>query len=105
MAIFEMRTYTIRVGLLHDYLRLYHEEGLATHCRFLGPSVAWFYSEVGELNQVMMIWRYDSHQDREERRERLYADPDWLAFIPKTRAYIERMENRIIKPAFFSPLQ
>lgn len=105
MAIFEMRTYTIRVGLLQEYLRLYHEEGHDIHCRFLGPSVAWFYSEVGELNQVIMIWRYDSHQDRETRRERLYADPDWLAFIPKTRAYIERMENRIVKAAFFSPLQ
>jgi hypothetical protein len=105
MAIFEMRTYTIRVGLLQDYLRLYHDEGMATHNRFLGPPVAWFHSEIGELNQVVMIWRYDSHHDREEKRERLNADPDWLAFIPKTRAYIEKMENRIIKPAFFSPLQ
>jgi hypothetical protein len=105
MAIFEMRTYTIRVGLVQDYLRLYHDEGYALHCRHLGPCTAWFQSEIGELNQVMMIWRYDSAQDREDRRERLYADPGWLAFIPKTRAYIEKMENRIIRPTFFSPLQ
>jgi hypothetical protein len=26
MAIFEMRTYTIRVGMLHDYLAFYHRE-------------------------------------------------------------------------------
>lgn len=105
MAIFEMRTYTIRVGMLQDYLKFYHAEGMEIHNRYLGPSVGWFYSEVGPLNQIMMLWRYESHAVREERRERLYADPDWLAFIPKTAAYIEAMENRILKPAFFSPMQ
>lgn len=105
MAIFEMRTYTIRVGLVQDYLALYHTEGYEPHCRCLGPCVAWFQSDIGELNQVMMIWRYDDYRDREIRRERLAADPEWLAFIPKTRAFIEKMENRIIKPTFFSPLQ
>ena len=53
----------------------------------------------------MMMWRYDSHAERELRREKLYADADWLAFIPKTGAYIEKMENKIVKPAFFSPMQ
>jgi NIPSNAP len=105
MPIFEMRTYTIRVGLLHDYLKFYHAEGFEIHCRYLGPTVGWFHTEVGPLNQVMMMWRYDSHADREARRERLYADPDWLAFIAKTGAYIEKMENRILRPTFFSPLQ
>jgi NIPSNAP len=105
MAIFEIRTYTIKPGLLQDYLKFYHQEGLEIHCRYLGPSVGWFYTEVGALNQIMMMWRYESHAEREQRREKLYADPDWLAFIPKTGAYIEKMENKIVKPAFFSPLQ
>lgn len=105
MAIFEIRTYTIRVGMLQDYLKFYHDEGFEIHCRYLGPSVGWFYTEVGPLNQIMMMWRYDSHAEREEKRARLYADPEWLAFIPKTAAYIEAMENRIVRPAFFSPMQ
>ena len=57
MAIFEIRTYTIRTGMLQDYLKFYHQEGFEIHCRHLGPSVGWFYSEIGELNQVMMMWR------------------------------------------------
>ncbi|MCX7339069.1 MAG: NIPSNAP family protein [Hyphomicrobiales bacterium] len=105
MAIIELRTYTIRTGLLHEYLKVYHQEGFEIHCRYLGPSIGWFHSEVGPLNQVLMMWRYDNHAEREQRRERLYADPDWLAFVPKTSAYIEAMENRILKPTFFSPLQ
>ena len=105
MAIFEIRTYTIKPGLLQDYLKFYHQEGFEIHCRYLGPSIGWFYTEVVTLNQIMMMWRYDSHAERELRREKLYADADWLAFIPKTGAYIEKMENKIVKPAFFSPMQ
>lgn len=105
MAIFEIRTYTIRSGKLNEYLKLYHEEGFEIHCRFLGPSIGWFHTEIGALNQVMMMWRYENHAERESRRERLYADPEWLAFIPKTGAYIERMENSIVRPTFFSPMQ
>jgi hypothetical protein len=52
-----------------------------------------------------MMWRYEDYADREARRTALYADPQWLAFIPKTRDYIEQMDNKILKPAFFSPLQ
>jgi len=53
----------------------------------------------------VMMWRYDSHADRETKRAALYADPEWLAFIPKTRAFIEKMQNRILVPTSFSPLQ
>lgn len=105
MAIFEERTYTIRTGLVADYLTLYEREGAPVHWKHLGDPVGWFSSEIGVLNQVVMIWRYDSHADRERKRAALMADPDWLAFLPKTRPFIERMENRILVPTAFSPLQ
>ena len=103
--ILEERTYTIRTGLVQEYLELYEREGYTPHRKFLGDPVGWFTTETGTLNRVVHMWRYESHADREERREKLYADKDWLAFIPKTAAYIEKMENKIVKPAFFSPLQ
>ena len=105
MAIVEERTYTIRTGLVQDYLAVYEREGKDIHWRHLGPPVGWFASEIGVLNQVVMMWRYDSHADREQKRAKLMADPDWLAFLPKTRPFIERMENRILVPTAFSPLQ
>jgi hypothetical protein len=105
MAIFEQRTYSIAVGMVEDYLRFYHQEGMAIHTKFLGPPHAWFTTEVGTLTEIIMMWRYESHADREQKRAALYSDPEWLAFIPKTRPYIVKMENKILKPAFFSPLQ
>ena len=105
MAIFEQRTYTIQTGMVDEYLRFYHQEGMDIHVKFLGPPVAWFTTEVGALSEIVMMWRYDSHADREAKRAALYSDADWLNFIPKTRAYIVKMENKILRPAFFSPLQ
>lgn len=105
MAIIEQRTYRIKVGMVQDYLRFYHTEAFEIHCRYLGPSIGWFYTDIGGLNEIVMMWRYEDYTDREARRTALYADPQWLAFIPKTRDYIEQMDNKILKPAFFSPLQ
>ncbi len=105
MSIFEMRTYSLKPNMTQAYLRFYHDHGSAIHVRHLGPSVGWWQSEVGALNQVIMLWRYEDFADREQRRMALAADPEWQAFIPQTAAYIERMENRILRPTFFSPMQ
>ena len=102
--ILEERTYTIRTGLVADYLALYETEGYATHRKHLGDPVGWFTTETGTLNQVVHMWRYASHAERDIKRGHLYADPAWMAFIPKTRPYIERMENRILLGTRFSPM-
>lgn len=103
--IMEVRTYTIRTGLVPEYLELYEREGYEIHTGHLGEPVGWFTSEVGVLNQVVHMWRYASHAEREVKRGRLWADPRWLAFVPKTRPYIERMENQILVSTRFSPMR
>ncbi len=105
MAIFELRTYGLYPGKLHEYLELYHDEAMAIHVRHLGPSVGWWYTDIGPLNQLVMLWRYESLGQREARRTRLLADPEWLAFLPKTGGYLASQENRVLKAAFFSPMQ
>lgn len=103
--ILEERTYTIVTGKLAEYLDLYEREGYGPHTRHLGEPVGWFTTETGTLNQAVHMWRYDSHADREQRRAVLYADPEWLAYIPKSFPYIERMENRLLRATSFSPLR
>lgn len=105
MAIFELRIYTLKPGKLAAYLELYQDEAMAIHVRHLGPSIGWWQGDIGPLNQLVMLFRYDSHDERERRRAALYADPEWLAFLPKTADYITAMENRILKATAFSPMQ
>jgi hypothetical protein len=67
--------------------------------------VGWFTSEVGVLDQVVHMWRYTSHAERETKRTALCAEPVWLAFVPKTRPDIERMENQILASTRISPMR
>ena len=102
--IIEKRTYTFHPGKVQEFRELDEREGLALHPRYL-PMVGYFTTEIGTLNQVITMWRYESMAEREELRARLYADPAWIAFGPKTTPYIQKMETEILRPTRFSPLQ
>src|SRR2546425_475847 len=99
-----MRTYRLKTGSVPAYLKLVEEEGIAVQASYLGQLVGYFTSEIGELNQIVHIWAFSSLDDREARRAALLADPRWQVFLPKIQALIETMENKILKPAAFSPL-
>lgn len=102
--IYEMRTYRMKVGTVPAYLKLVEQEGIAVQKSHLGQLVGYFFSEIGALNEIVHIWAYADLNDREARRATLAADPRWQVFLPKIQALIETMDNKILKPASFSPL-
>ena len=102
--IYEMRTYRMKVGTVPAYLKLVEQEGIAVQKSHLGHLVGYFFSEIGALNEIVHIWAYADLNDREARRAALAADPRWQVFLPKIQALIETMDNKILKPASFSPL-
>jgi hypothetical protein len=101
--VYEIRTYRLKTGAVPAYLRLIGEEGIAIQRGHLGHLVGYFYSEIGPLNEIVHIWAYEDLGDRERRREALAADPKWQAILPRIQSHIEVMENKIMKPAPFSP--
>ena len=103
--IFDHRTYTFQTGQLGKFLKLYEPQALHIQISHLGNLVGYFTSEIGPLNQAIHIWSYTSMQEREERRERLWADPRWLEFAEIVYPIIVAQENKILKPADFSPLR
>ncbi len=104
--IFDLRTYTLRTGSLKAFLDLYEKEGLPVQSRHLGPPVAYLTTEVGELNEIVHLWKYASMADREQRRAALEADPEWLAYRsrPANAEALVRQQNKILRSAPFSPL-
>ncbi len=102
--IYEHRTYRLRNGTVPEYLRLVESEGIAIQRRHLGELVGYFTSEIGPLNEILHIWAFADLADRTQRRAALTADPAWQAFLPKIQILIESGENKILKPAPFSPL-
>jgi hypothetical protein len=103
-VIYEMRTYRMKVGTVPAYLRLVEDEGIAVQRSHLGQLVGYFFSDIGPLNEIVHVWAYADLNDREARRAKLAADPRWQDFLPKIQALIEVMDNKILKPAAFSPL-
>lgn len=100
---YEIRTYRLKNGAIPAYLKVVEEEGISIQKSHLGTLVGYFFSEIGPINEIVHIWAFASLDDREARRGRLMADPAWQAFLPKIRDLIEVAENKIMKPAAFSP--
>ncbi|MGO6711132.1 NIPSNAP family protein [Rhizobium leguminosarum] len=100
---YEIRTYRLKNGTIPQYLKVVEEEGIEIQKSHLGTLVGYFFSEIGTINEIVHIWAFASLDDREARRQRLLADPRWQVFLPKIRDLIEVAENKIMKPANFSP--
>lgn len=104
--IFDLRTYTLRTGSIPGFLALYEEQGLPVQSRHLGSPAGYFTTEVGELNQVVHLWKYQSMADREQRRAALEADPAWHAYRahPDNAGVVLNQHNQILRSAPFSRL-
>ena len=104
--IFDLRIYTLHNAKFAAWLKLYEEQGHATQVKHCGEPVFYATSEVGTLNQVVHVWKYESQADRERRRDALMADPAFQAYLQKSRELgaHQHQECRILKSTSFSPL-
>ena len=102
--IFEQRDYQVFTGKLPELVRLYETEGIAIQQEVLGGFVGAFTVDVGVLSTYSHFWRYDSYEQRAERRAALQARDDWKAFLAKIQPLIHSQQNRILMPTAFSPL-
>ena len=57
--IVDLRTYTMIPGRLNAWLKLYETDGYPIHVRHLGEPLGIFTTDVGTLNQVVLMWRYE----------------------------------------------
>ena len=103
--IVEQRDYHVCTGKLPELVRLYGDEGIPVQQEILGGLVGAFTVEIGELSTYTHLWRYDSFEERLERRARLQADPRWQAFLPKILPLIHTQKSRILLPTPFSPIK
>jgi len=97
----EERVYTFAPGKSGEFAKLHEAEGRAAQERHLGPAVGYYYTEIGQLNQVVSLWAYPTLDERNARRERLSQDPAWGPFLAKGRPFFVAQETRILKPASF----
>lgn len=56
--IVEERIYSLNIGAVPQYLKLYEEEGLAIQRPILGRMVGYFHTEIGPQHQIVHLWAY-----------------------------------------------
>ena len=49
-----------------------------------GKLIGFYKAEFGNPNEVVLIWEYESYDDRRRRREELFKVSEFLAFIEKS---------------------
>lgn len=101
--IVDVRTYTLVPRKMPAYLALFEKHALPVMRRHGLDLVGYYTSQIGPLNQVVHIWRYDSLADLEIKRAARDGDPDWAKFLAQTEGYVMMQDNKIMRPAAFSP--
>ena len=99
--IVEERIYTLHIGKVPEYLRLYEKQGLEVQPRILGSLLGYYQVEFGPQNQIVHMWGYTDLADRTKRRAELVQDPDWKSYVPKIRPLVRVQENKLLLPASF----
>ena len=103
--IIEMRTYTIKPGELQNFITIYDKEIRDIHTKILGNQLGFFYTEVGNVNEVVHLYAYDSFEDRQSRREILAKSPEFHAYLSKVKDIIVDMKNQLMRPTNFSKIK
>lgn len=96
-VLYELRTYTIRSGLLPDFLKIVGEVGMPIRGDNYGKLVGAWFTEIGPLNQYLHLWAYDDANERLRLRNELNSKPEWINdYIARTQPMVQSQENLIL---------
>ena len=103
MAIYELRTYDVVIGKMSDVTELYRTEGWPAIERHPKKLVGYFTGDIGALNQLVHLWKFDDDADRRAFWKGLFSDPQFMAFAAKLRPMLRDQQNKLLMAAPWGP--
>ena len=105
--IVDLRIYTCKPNRMPAFVALYKEYAWPLQKTYLENCLGWYITVEGALNNVVHLWGYRDQADREARRNAMAADPAWGEYLRRAAEadVLVKMENRILRPTDFSPVQ
>ena len=103
MALYELRTYTLHVGKMAEAIKLYNTVAWPALKKYEDKLVGYFTGDVGAMNQIVHLWRYDDDADRRKHWATVFADEDFMAFARQFRPMILTQENKLLFNAPWGP--
>ena len=96
--IYEMRTYDLKPRSLPTVLERW--AAAIEYRKTLSPLGAFWYTEIGPLNQIIHVWPYPNLEERNRVRAEAVASGKWP---PKASEHIVQMRSEIMMPWPGSP--
>jgi hypothetical protein len=103
VMLYELRTYTLYVGKLQEAVALYAAEGWPALQKYEGKLIGYFTGDVGSLNQLVHLWKFEDDGDRRRHWEAVAADDAFMAFARKLRPLILTQENKLLLASPWGP--
>ncbi len=99
----EHRTYSITPGRVGDYLAGYGPKGYPIQKRYLGDCcIGSYVTEIGTIQEITMMWRFDSLDQRMERKAANDRDLDWQRLMADgLTPFVDRVVTKVVVPAPF----
>lgn len=101
--VIDYRAYTLHSGTVAPFMELFESEGLEPQVRILGNFLGIYRTEIGNINQIIMMFGYADAADRQRRRELLYQDAAFQAYLKKVRPFLKDQEVRLLIPSKCNP--
>lgn len=103
MALYELRTYSVVVGKMAEVLKLYETEGWPALQPHKDKLVGYFVGDVGAMNQLIHVWKYEDDADRRAHWAAVYNNDAFMAFAAKLRPMLLSQENKLMLNAPWGP--
>ncbi|MFD4840948.1 NIPSNAP family protein [Achromobacter sp. NPDC058515] len=97
--IVDFRVYTMCSGGADEFLRLAKLHMLPVQVRHLGQPLAFYKTEIGQQEEVMHLWGFQSLADMEQRRAFRDTDSEWGTYLRESDGLIARQENTVLYQA------
>lgn len=101
--IIDYRAYTLQSGTVAAFMVLFETEGLEPQVRICGNFLGLYRTEIGNVNQIIMMFAYDDAVERQKRRDLLFKDPAFQAYLQKVRPLLRDQEVRMLVPSRCNP--
>lgn len=103
MMLYEQRTYHVLVGKMSELVALYTTEAWPLLEKYSNKLVGYFLGDVGGMNQLVHIWKFEDDAARRAFWAAFYADPALMGFAGKLRPLLASQENKLMMGAPWGP--
>ncbi len=103
MALYELRTYQVTVGKMAEVVNHYKTEGWPVLDKHPKKLVGYFTGDIGALNQLVHLWKFDDDNDRRAFWAGVFGDADFMAFAAQLRPLLQSQENKLMMAAPWGP--